>query len=138
MRNLSVHSLCSADGHDVDPVDLFGLVLQARLDAAYQRLDLGTAQAIIDVDPGGSPYPARADEGDEELADGGHAGYPRTKARILSSSAGRSGWVTPRTSRPCGPPAAPVQAPTRKSWLREMSRRLRRMSTSAMSTAATP
>jgi hypothetical protein len=38
-------------------------------------------------------------------------GYPRTKARTLSSPAGRSGWVKPATSRPCGPPAAPAQVP---------------------------
>ena len=47
LKDLSVQSLCSADGHDVDPVDLFRLMLQTRLDAAYQRLDLGTAQAIV-------------------------------------------------------------------------------------------
>jgi Transposase len=35
-KNLSVHTLCSADGHDVDPVDLFLLVSKTRLDAAYQ------------------------------------------------------------------------------------------------------
>ena len=35
-------------------------------------------------------------------------GNPRTKARALSSSAGRNGWVKPATSRPCGPPAAPA------------------------------
>ncbi len=29
-------SLRTADGHDVDPVDLFRFVLQTRLDAAYQ------------------------------------------------------------------------------------------------------
>ena len=33
-------------------------------------------------------------------------GYPRRKARSLSSSAGRNGWVKPPTSRPCGPPSA--------------------------------
>jgi len=40
-------------------------VLHARLDAAYQRLDLSTAQAIIDVNPGGNrlswaPIPSRS------------------------------------------------------------------------------
>ena len=64
-------------------------------------------------------------------------GNPRTMARALSSSAGRNGWVKPAISRPCGPPAAPAQAPTRKSWLRWMSRRLTPMITSTMSTAAT-
>ena len=54
-KKLSVHRLCSADGHDVDPVDLFRPMLQTRLDAAYQRLDLGTAQAIVDVNPGDNP-----------------------------------------------------------------------------------
>ncbi len=29
-------SLCSADGNDVDSVDLFCFVLQTRLDAAYE------------------------------------------------------------------------------------------------------
>jgi len=36
-----------ADGHDVDPVDLFRPMFQARLDAAYQCLDLGAAQAAV-------------------------------------------------------------------------------------------
>jgi hypothetical protein len=34
-------------------------MFHARPDAAYQRLDLGTAQAIVDVHPGNNPYPAR-------------------------------------------------------------------------------
>jgi hypothetical protein len=63
MTNLSVHSLCSADRHDVDPVDLFRLVLQTRLDAADQRLDLSTAQAIVDVNPGDDPCTRRIQKG---------------------------------------------------------------------------
>src|SRR5271155_5877314 len=78
-KNLSAHSLCSADGHDVDPVDLFRLMLHTRLDAAYQCLDLGTAQAIVDVNPGDNPYPARTDEGEQEFANGGHTGVPEEK-----------------------------------------------------------
>ena len=74
MKNLRIHSLCSADGHDVDPVVVLRLVLQARLDAACQGLDLGAAQVIVDVQAGHNPYPARADEGDEEVADSGHPG----------------------------------------------------------------
>ena len=50
-----MRSLSYANGHDVDPVDLFRPVLEARLDAAYQRLDLGAAQAIADVNPGDNP-----------------------------------------------------------------------------------
>src|SRR5262245_56585815 len=99
------------------------------------RLDLGTVEVIVEVDPSHSPDPARTDEGEEEFANGGHAGIPEEKA---SYSVGRKGWVKPVASRPFGPPPAPVQAPTRKSWLRWMSRRLMRISTSAMSTAATP
>jgi hypothetical protein len=34
----------SADGYNVDPVDVFRLILHARLDATRQRRDLGTAQ----------------------------------------------------------------------------------------------
>ena len=41
-----------SDGHDVGPVDVFRLVLHARLDAADQRLDLVAAQGIVDVNPG--------------------------------------------------------------------------------------
>src|SRR5262249_12680073 len=51
MKKLGVHSLGSAYGHDVDPVDVFRRTLHARLDATYQRLDLSTAQAIVDVEP---------------------------------------------------------------------------------------
>ena len=79
IAELSAHSLSSADGHDVDPVDAFRLVLQTRLDATDQCLDLGTAQAIVNVNPGDDPYPARTDEGEQELADGGHAGVPEDK-----------------------------------------------------------
>jgi hypothetical protein len=79
MRNLSVFSLHSADGHDVDPVDAFRLVLHPRLDAAYQRLDPGAVQAIVDVNPGDDPYPARTDKGEQELANGGHARVPEDK-----------------------------------------------------------
>ena len=49
--------LC-ADGYDVDPVDIFRLMLHTRLETAYQRLDLGAAEAIVDVDPGTQPIPA--------------------------------------------------------------------------------
>jgi len=69
IKKLSCHSLCCTNGDDVDPVDVFRLTLQTRLDAAYQCLDLVTAQAIVEIDPGHDPYPARTDEGDEELAD---------------------------------------------------------------------
>jgi len=41
-------------------------VFQARLDAAYQRLDLGAAQAIVDVKAGDDPQPTRPDEGEQE------------------------------------------------------------------------
>ena len=63
MKNLSIHSLCSADSHDVDPADVFRLMLQARLDAADQRLDLSTAQAIVDVNPGDDPCTRRIQKG---------------------------------------------------------------------------
>jgi hypothetical protein len=43
-------------------------VLQARFDAVGQGLDLGTGQAVVDVDPGDDPDPARADEGGQEQA----------------------------------------------------------------------
>src|SRR5215468_8059791 len=76
---LNVHGLCFADGHDVDPVDVVRLVLHPRLDVAYQRLDLGATQAIVDVNAGDNPYPARADEGEQELADGGDAGVPEDR-----------------------------------------------------------
>jgi len=48
---LCVQSLCSAHGHHIGPVDAFQL-LHARLEAAYQRLDLSRAEAILDVNPG--------------------------------------------------------------------------------------
>ena len=63
MTNLSVHSLCSADGHDVDPVDVVGLVLHTRLDAVCQCLYLGAAQAIVDVNPGDDPCTRRIQKG---------------------------------------------------------------------------
>jgi anti-anti-sigma factor len=44
-----------ADGHDVDSVDLFRLVLHAPLDAAHQRRDLSAVQAVFDADPGHNP-----------------------------------------------------------------------------------
>jgi hypothetical protein len=62
-----------ADGHDVDPVDVFRLALHARLDAAYQRLDLSTPEVIVDVQAGDNPGLARADEGDEDFAQGGYS-----------------------------------------------------------------
>jgi hypothetical protein len=81
---------------------------------------------------------ARTDEGDQELADGGHAGIPEEKGSYLLLL-GWPEWLGEAGHIPAPrPPAAPDQAPTRKSWLREMSRRLTRISTSAISTAATP
>jgi hypothetical protein len=56
-----MQGLRSADGHDVGPVDVSRLMLQTRLDAAYQCLDLSTAQVIIDVNPCDNPYPARTE-----------------------------------------------------------------------------
>jgi hypothetical protein len=44
--------MCCADGHDVDPVDGFRLTLHTRLDAADQRLDLGTAEVVANVKAG--------------------------------------------------------------------------------------
>jgi hypothetical protein len=58
-------------------------MLQARLDAAYQCLDLGAAQAIVDVNPGDNPYLSRADEDGEELANGRHTGVPEEKGSYL-------------------------------------------------------
>ena len=49
---LRARRLRFGNGHDVDSVDLFHLVLHAPLDAAYQRRALGTAQAIVDAHPG--------------------------------------------------------------------------------------
>jgi hypothetical protein len=83
IKKLSVHSLCSANGHNVDPVDVFRLMLQTRLDAACQCLNLGTAQAVVDVDPGHNPYTAQTDEGEEEFANGGHTWLLKEKARTL-------------------------------------------------------
>jgi anti-sigma B factor antagonist len=74
---LRARRLRFANGHDVDSVDLFRLALQARLDAARQRRHLSSGQAILDVDPGHDPYLARADEGEEEFANGGHTGVPK-------------------------------------------------------------
>ncbi len=64
----------SADGHDVDPVDVFRLTLHTRLEAAYQRLDLSAAEVIVNVKARGNPHPARTGEGDQDLANGGHTG----------------------------------------------------------------
>jgi hypothetical protein len=69
--------VCFANGHDVDSVDLLRLVLQAPLDAAHQLRDLSTGQAIFDVNPGHNPHLARAGEGEEEFANGGHTGVPK-------------------------------------------------------------
>ena len=63
-RTLRARRLCFANGHDVDSVDVFRLLLHARLDATHQCPDLTTAQAIVDVNPGDNPYSARADEGE--------------------------------------------------------------------------
>jgi hypothetical protein len=76
---LRARRLCFANGHDVNSVDVFLLMLHARLDATHQCLDLITAQAIVDVNPGDNPYSARADEGEEEFANGGHTGVPKGK-----------------------------------------------------------
>jgi hypothetical protein len=65
------HGRRRADRHDVDPIELFCLMLQAGLDTAYQRFDLGTMQAIVDVNAGDNPYPARPDEAGQELANAG-------------------------------------------------------------------
>src|SRR5690242_2089741 len=72
-------SRCSANGHHVDPVELFRFILQTRLDALYQRLDLSTAEAIVDVDSSHEPDSARADEGDEEFTNSDHTGVPQKK-----------------------------------------------------------
>jgi hypothetical protein len=76
---LRARRLCFANGHDVDSVDVFRLMLHARLDAARQCFDLSAAEAIVDVDPGDNPYLSRAGEGDEELANGGHPGVGQEK-----------------------------------------------------------
>ena len=44
---LRARRLCFANGHDVDSVDVFRLMLHTRLDATHQCLDLTTAQAIV-------------------------------------------------------------------------------------------
>ena len=76
---LRARRLCFANGHDVDSVNLFRLMLHARLDAAHQCPDLTSAQAILNANPGDNPYLARADEGEEEFANGGHTGVPKEK-----------------------------------------------------------
>jgi hypothetical protein len=48
-----------ANGQDVDPVDLFRLVLHARFDAAHQCPDLTIAQPIVDADPRDQPHTMR-------------------------------------------------------------------------------
>ena len=112
-------------------------MLQARLDAAYQCLDLSAAQAIVDVNPGDNPYPARTDEGDQEFADGGRAGVPEEK-RSYSLLLSWPEWLGDASNIAALRSPGPAQAPTRKSRLRWISRRLTRIITSAMSTAATP
>ena len=47
------------------PVDLFRLLLQTCLDAAFQRLDLITAEIIIDIETRDESYSARAEKVDE-------------------------------------------------------------------------
>jgi hypothetical protein len=49
-------------------------VLHARLDAADQRLDLSAGELIVNVQARGNPRPARTGEGDQDLANSGHAG----------------------------------------------------------------
>jgi len=49
-------------------------VLHPRLDAAGQRFDLSAGEVIVNVKAGGNPRLARTGEGDQDLADGGHAG----------------------------------------------------------------
>ena len=49
-------------------------MLYAQLDAAYQRLDLGPAEVILNVKAGDNPRLAWTDEGDEHFANGGHSG----------------------------------------------------------------
>jgi hypothetical protein len=46
-------------------VDLFRLLLQTCLDAAFQRLDLITAEIIIDIETRDESYSARAEKVDE-------------------------------------------------------------------------
>jgi hypothetical protein len=81
---------CSASGHDVDPVDVFRLTFQARLDAAYQLLDVGNAEAIVKVDPGHNPYAARTDEAYDVV----------TLGWISSSMPSRSVNAAPATNAP--------------------------------------
>lgn len=104
-------------------------MLQARLDVSCQGLDLSTAEATVDVNAGDNPYPAWADESDEELANGGHAGVAEEKGShpLLISWPEWLGKAT--ASWPRGPPGVPTQMPTRKSWLGWMGRRLTRIST---------
>jgi hypothetical protein len=62
-------------------------MLHARLDATHQCPDLTTAQAIFDANPGDNPYLARADEGEEEFANGGHTGVSKedgSYSRLIS------------------------------------------------------
>ena len=122
--------------HDVDPVDVF-MLLHTRLDAAYQGLDLGTAEPIIDVNSGDNPYLAWTDEGEEELANRGHARVTKDKS-AHSLLISWSEWLGEACNIATLLPPAPTQAPTRKSWLRWRSRRLTRTRISPMITAATP
>ncbi len=92
-KNLSVHSLCSANGHDVDPVVAFRLMLQTRLDAACQCLDLSTAQAIVD---GARRRPGSA-LGGGFLVPGDDAGRDAAAVADLDAVAPRPG----RTAAPC-------------------------------------
>src|SRR5262245_13461141 len=99
----ALRGLRSADGHDVDPVDLFRLLLQTCLDAAYQCLDLGTAQAIVDADPRHDPYPARTDKSNEEFPNAGHTGITKDKGSyslLISSPEGLGEAVSTASRRP--------------------------------------
>ena len=61
---IDTRRLCLTNGDDIGPVDVFGFMLQTRLDAAYQCLDMGTVEVIVEVDPSHEPYLARTEEGD--------------------------------------------------------------------------
>ncbi|HUK69760.1 MAG TPA: hypothetical protein VLW50_13585 [Streptosporangiaceae bacterium] len=83
-------------------------MLHTRLDAADQCVDLTSAQAIVDINPGDDPYPARAEESEQELADGGHTGIPKEQGpyflllRSAAPSSGWPGWDRRRRSRRIG------------------------------------
>ena len=133
----SAYSLCFAIGHHIDPVDVFEL-LHAGLDTAHQRPDFSTVQPNVDLTRA-TIHPLPGPTNVVRIsAMPVTPGYTRRKARALSPQAGRNGWVKPAISRFCSSPVAVTQAPTRKSWLRLMSRRPTPISASPMSTEATP